>query len=49
MRAINVEYEDLDRWKDYVSMGEEEGRNMLLEKESGDSVLIQVARMRGWS
>lgn len=49
VRAINVEYEDLDRWKDYVSMGEEEGRNMLLEKESGDSVLIQVARMRGWS
>jgi len=50
VRAINVEYEDLDRWKDYVNMGEEEGRNMaLLEKESGDSALTQVARMRGWS
>jgi len=47
--AINVEYEDLDRWKDYVSMGNEDGRRMVLEKESGDSVLNHVARMRGWS
>jgi len=49
VRAINVEYEDLDRWKDYVSMGDEDGRRMVLEKESGDSVLNHVARMRGWS
>jgi conserved oligomeric Golgi complex subunit 7 len=48
VRAINVQYEDLDRWKDYVSMGDEEGRRMVLEKESGDSVLNLVAKMRGW-
>jgi len=49
VRAINVEYEDLDRWKDYVSMGDEEGRRIVLEKEPGNSVLNQVAHMRGWS
>lgn len=48
VRAINVEYEDLDKWKDYVSAGDEEGRNMGAEKQ-GDSVWTQVARMRGWS
>lgn len=48
VRAINVEYEDLDRWKDYVSMGDEEGRRIMLEKEPGN-ILIQVGRMRGWS
>jgi len=49
VQAINVEYEDLDRWKDYVSMNDDEGRRIVLEKELGDSVLNEVARMRGWS
>jgi len=49
VRAINVEYEDLDRWKDYVSMGDEDGRKVVHEKESRNSILTHVARMRGWS
>lgn len=48
VRAINVEYEDLDRWKDYSSVTDEEGRKMVAEKD-GDSVLSHIARMRGWS
>ncbi|KAF7966300.1 hypothetical protein HWV62_39191, partial [Athelia sp. TMB] len=47
VRAINVEYEDLDKWKEYVSLGEDEGRKAGAEKQ-GDSVWSQVARMRGW-
>jgi hypothetical protein len=49
VRSLNVEYEDLDRWRDYVSMGDEDGRKLAAEKESGDVALGQVARMRGWS
>lgn len=49
VRSINVEYEDLDRWRDYVRMGDEDGRKLLLEKEPGDTALEQLARMRGWS
>lgn len=48
VRAINVEYEDLDRWKDYVSLVDEQGRVLLAERD-GDLVLTHVARMRGWS
>lgn len=47
VRAINVEYDDLDRWKDYTSISDEEGRRMVAEKE-GDAILVQISRMRGW-
>ncbi|KAG0707200.1 Golgi complex component 7-domain-containing protein [Suillus ampliporus] len=37
--ALNVEYEELDRWKEYVGMNDEEGNR----------VLVSVAKMRGWT
>lgn len=48
VRAINVEYEELDRWRDYASLVDEQGRALLAERD-GDPVLAQVARMRSWS
>ena len=48
VHAINVEYEDLDRWRDYASLVDKEGRALLAERD-GDLVLTHVARMRGWS
>ncbi|OJA09130.1 hypothetical protein AZE42_02306 [Rhizopogon vesiculosus] len=48
VRALNVEYEELDRWKEYVGMNDEEGRRVVGEKSHGDQVLVLVAKMRGW-
>ncbi|OAX40770.1 hypothetical protein K503DRAFT_583340 [Rhizopogon vinicolor AM-OR11-026] len=48
VRALNVEYEELDRWKEYVGMNDEEGRRVVGEKSQGDQVLVLVAKMRGW-
>ncbi|KZP26044.1 hypothetical protein FIBSPDRAFT_855337, partial [Athelia psychrophila] len=48
VRAINVEYGELDRWKEYVSLGDEEGIKGGGERR-GDTVWAQVARMRGWA
>jgi hypothetical protein len=49
VRALNVEYEELDRWKEYVGMGDEEGNRVIGEKSNGDPVLVLVAKMRGWT
>lgn len=49
VRALNVEYEELDRWKEYVGMTDEEGGRIIGEKLPGDQVLVLVAKMRGWT
>jgi len=49
VRALNVEYEDLDVWKEYVGMNDEEGKRLVREKSHGDQVLVLVANMRGWT
>ncbi|KAG1736209.1 Golgi complex component 7-domain-containing protein [Suillus lakei] len=49
MRALNVEYVELDRWREYVGMNDEEGNRVLGEKIPGDQVLVLVAKMRGWT
>ncbi|KAG2143420.1 Golgi complex component 7-domain-containing protein [Suillus bovinus] len=49
VRALNVEYEELDRWKEYVGMNDEEGSQVVVEKLPGDQVLVLVAKMRGWT
>jgi hypothetical protein len=48
VRALNVECEELDRWKDYVGLDEEEGRKKA-EEISGDEVFAMVKRMKGWT
>ncbi|KAG1830278.1 guanine nucleotide exchange factor in Golgi transport N-terminal-domain-containing protein [Suillus subalutaceus] len=48
VRALNVEYEELDRWKEYVGMNDEEGSRVVGEKLPGDQVLVLVAKMGGW-
>jgi hypothetical protein len=48
VRALNVEYEELERWKEFVSLDEEEGKRSVGEKQD-DVVFGMVARMRGWT
>ena len=51
VRALNVEHDKLDKWKNYVSMDREDGVKALSESDSAsslDSVLDIVARLRGW-
>ncbi|KAH7924441.1 hypothetical protein BV22DRAFT_1035118 [Leucogyrophana mollusca] len=49
VRALNVEYEDLERWKDYANMTDDEGKQAVADKLPGDQILSQVAKMRGWN
>lgn len=46
--ALNVEFEELERWKEYVEMEEGVGRGKWAEMR-GDAVFGSVARMRGWN
>ena len=48
VRALNVEFEELERWQEYVSLDEQEGKRKGREKE-GDVIFRMVARMRGWT
>ncbi|KAF7315511.1 Expansin-like EG45 domain-containing protein [Mycena indigotica] len=48
VRALNVEYEDLERWKEYSELDDEEGKRRKAEGAGGDSVLDTISRMRGW-
>ncbi|KAJ7072170.1 Golgi complex component 7-domain-containing protein [Mycena amicta] len=48
VRALNVEYDDLERWKEFAEMDEEEGKLRKRTSEGDDSVLDAIARMRGW-
>ncbi|EGN94848.1 hypothetical protein SERLA73DRAFT_162884 [Serpula lacrymans var. lacrymans S7.3] len=49
VHALNVEFEELERWKEYVNMGDEEGRAVASERLPGDQILSQVAKIRGWT
>ena len=50
VRALNVEHDKLDKWKNYVSMDREDGLKALSESDSSslDPVLDIVARLRAW-
>jgi hypothetical protein len=48
VRALNVEFEDLDRWKEYAELDDEEGKKRIADRET-DSVFQSISRMRGWS
>jgi len=47
VRALNVESEALTKWRMYSEMDEEDMRTKL--KETADSVLLDVARLRGFN
>ncbi|KII83859.1 hypothetical protein PLICRDRAFT_47054 [Plicaturopsis crispa FD-325 SS-3] len=49
VRALNVEFEDIERWKALAELSDEDGRKRVVEKGADDSVLRCVAKMRGWS
>lgn len=49
VRAINVEFEDLEKWKEYADMDDAEGRRRAVDQEGVDQTFRQVARMRGWA
>ncbi|KIO18425.1 hypothetical protein M407DRAFT_225621, partial [Tulasnella calospora MUT 4182] len=54
VRAMNVEWEDLEKWKELAEMNDEEGSKKLKDAASNgngddlDAVLKLVSRMRGW-
>jgi hypothetical protein len=48
VRALNVEFAELEKWKEYANMDDVEGRGKVTERELTDPVLQNIARMRGW-
>ncbi|TFY63683.1 hypothetical protein EVG20_g6212 [Dentipellis fragilis] len=46
--ALNVQSEELEKWKEYVALDDEDGRKHVSEVDPGNSVFAQVARMRRW-
>ncbi|KAI6147915.1 oligomeric Golgi complex subunit 7 [Pisolithus tinctorius] len=48
IRALGVEEGDLERWRTYASMGDEEGRADYLAAENADDILRSIAKMRRW-
>ncbi|KAF8070629.1 Golgi complex component 7-domain-containing protein [Lyophyllum atratum] len=48
VHAINVEFPELDRWKELIELDDDEGRKRLSEADEVDHVLRIVARLRSW-
>ncbi|KAJ6625462.1 Golgi complex component 7-domain-containing protein [Mycena sp. CBHHK59/15] len=48
IRAINVEFEDLDKWREYADLDDEEGKKRMAGLET-DIIFQNIARMRGWA
>ncbi|KAG6920297.1 hypothetical protein DXG01_005066 [Tephrocybe rancida] len=48
VRAINVEFLELDRWRELTALDDDEGRQKLSDTEDVDHVLRIVARLRRW-
>ncbi|TCD64026.1 hypothetical protein EIP91_004660 [Steccherinum ochraceum] len=46
--ALNVEYEDLEKWKEYAELDDGVGKGKVAERK-GDAIFASVARMRGWN
>ncbi|KAK7472688.1 hypothetical protein VKT23_000800 [Stygiomarasmius scandens] len=47
VRALNVEFDELDRWKECIDLDDEAGK-VKIEAGVSDHVLETVARIRGW-
>jgi hypothetical protein len=48
VRALNVEFEDLDRWKEYADLDDEDGKKRITERD-GDVIFQHISKMRGWA
>ncbi|KAJ6587083.1 Golgi complex component 7-domain-containing protein [Mycena vulgaris] len=48
VRALNVEFEDLDKWKEYADLDDEEGKRRIADRET-DVIFLNICRMRGWN
>lgn len=50
VRTLNVEWNDLEKWKEYVEMNDETGKEKAkTESSNDDHVFVAVAKMRGWT
>ena len=49
VRALGVEKGDLERWKAYTGMADDEGRAALVGEDGSDKVAQLVAKMRKWT
>ena len=50
VRALNVEWGELERWKEVVEMDDEAGKAKAKEEgASSEEVFSTVARLRGWT
>jgi conserved oligomeric Golgi complex subunit 7 len=48
VHALNLENEELERWKELLEMDDDEGRKKAAAQDNSDKVFSQVARLRGW-
>ncbi|KAG8843204.1 hypothetical protein FRB96_004231 [Tulasnella sp. 330] len=52
VRAMNVEWDELDKWRELSEMSDEDGKkkvaDILTAREDMESVMKSVGRMRGW-
>ncbi|GJJ13372.1 hypothetical protein Clacol_007624 [Clathrus columnatus] len=51
VRALNVEWNDLEKWKEYAEMNDDVGKEKASKAESSkdNDIFIAVAKMRGWT
>lgn len=51
VQALNVRSTELEKWKDSLDLGDEDGRRQAKDKEvvSEDQIFLTVAKMRGWA
>ncbi|KAJ7217883.1 Golgi complex component 7-domain-containing protein [Mycena pura] len=47
VRALNVEFEDLECWREYAELDEDEGKKRIAAERDG--ILQCIGRMRGWT
>jgi len=50
VQALNVQSVDLEKWKDFSDLSDEDGKRQAKDKEvtPGDQIFLTVAKMRGW-
>lgn len=49
VRALNVEWGELERWKDVAELDDEAGKMKVKEEGFGGEVFSTVAKLRGWT
>ena len=49
VRALSVDTGDLERWKTYAGMTDDEGRAALANEDGGDKIGLLITKMRKWA